>query len=369
MAEHGAGLSLEGVTKSYAGVIALHPISIEIKAGEFFSLIGPSGSGKSTLLGSIAGFIPPTAGRIVIDGHDIVDIPPYRRNIGMVFQNYALFPHLSVFENVAFGLRLRKLSQAEVVEKTQRMLDVIRLSGMGERRISELSGGQQQRVALARAAVYDPRILLMDEPLGALDKNLREEMQYEIKSFHEKIAATIIYVTHDQEEAAAMSDRIAIMKDGQIVQHGRPRELYEHPRNVFVASFLGDANILKIRDAAPLARDTMRLDLGQGLAIVAPRDAASASAGHKRYVCVRPESISLTAPEAVNGTAGQNVLPGIVTDVVYTAGTIRCRVKVADDAVFTARLPFKRNASFFTTGDRVSVRWALSDTLLISEET
>src|SRR5437868_11389776 len=220
MAEHGSGLVLDGVSKRYGGVAALQPISIEIKPGEFFSLIGPSGSGKSTLLGAIAGFIPPSAGRILIDGRDIVDIPPYRRNIGMVFQNYALFPHLSVFENVAFALRLRKLTNAEVTGKTQRMLDIIRLSGMGERRISELSGGQQQRVALARAAVYDPRILLMDEPLGALDKNLREEMQYEIKAFHNKIAATIIYVTHDQEEAAAMSDRIAIMKDGEIVQHG-----------------------------------------------------------------------------------------------------------------------------------------------------
>jgi putative spermidine/putrescine transport system ATP-binding protein len=368
MAEHGAGLVLEGVTKRYGGVTALHPISIAIKPGEFFSLIGPSGSGKSTLLGSIAGFIPPTTGRIIIDGRDIVDIPPYRRNIGMVFQNYALFPHLSVFENVAFALRLRKLTHAEVAEKTQRMLDVIRLSGMGERKIGELSGGQQQRVALARAAVYDPRILLMDEPLGALDKNLREEMQYEIKAFHEKIAATIIYVTHDQEEAAAMSDRIAIMKDGQIVQHGKPRDLYEHPRNVFVASFLGDANILRIHDAKPAAANLMRLDLGQGLAIDAPQD-MWAAAGPEHYVCVRPESIALSSPQAVNGVAGQNVLAGIVTDVVYTAGTIRCRVKLADDAVITARLPFKRNASFFTVGDEVSVRWALSDTLLIPEET
>jgi putative spermidine/putrescine transport system ATP-binding protein len=369
MVEQGAGLTIEGVTKRYASVTALHPISIAIKAGEFFSLIGPSGSGKSTLLGCIAGFIPPTAGRILINGRDIVDIPPYRRNIGMVFQNYALFPHLSVFENVAFGLRLRKLSNADVTQRTQRMLDIIRLSGMGDRRISELSGGQQQRVALARAAVYDPPILLMDEPLGALDKNLREEMQYEIRTFHAKIAATIVYVTHDQEEAAAMSDRIAIMKDGEIVQHGRPRDLYEHPCNVFVASFLGDANILKVEAARPSAGNLMRLDLGQGLAIEAPKEAGFDAAGSRRYVCVRPESISLSAPEAVNGTAGQNVLPGIVTDVIYTAGTIRCRIKLTDDAVVTARLPFKRHASFFSAGDKVSVHWALSDTLLIPEET
>ncbi len=365
MAEHGSGLVLDGVTKRYSSVTALRPISIEIKPGEFFSLIGPSGSGKSTLLGAIAGFIPPSAGRILIDGRDIVDIPPYRRNIGMVFQNYALFPHLTVFENVAFALRLRKLSKAEVTERTQRMLDVIRLSGMGERRISELSGGQQQRVALARAAVYDPRILLMDEPLGALDKNLREEMQYEIKAFHNKIAATIIYVTHDQEEAAAMSDRIAIMKDGEIVQHGRPRELYEHPRNIFVASFLGDANIFKIHDAKPDARH-MKLDIGEGLSLSAPGDVASAA---RHYVCVRPESIAVGAPGAFNGAAGQNVLPGIIADVVYTAGTIRCRVKLADEAVVTARLPFQRNAAFFATGDQVDVRWALTDTLLIPEET
>ena len=368
MADHGAGLVLDGVTKRYGAVTALQPISIEIKPGEFFSLIGPSGSGKSTLLGSIAGFIPPSAGRIIIDGRDIVDIPPYRRNIGMVFQNYALFPHLSVFENVAFALRLRKLSKAKVTEKTQRMLDVIRLSGMGERKISELSGGQQQRVALARAAVYDPRILLMDEPLGALDKNLREEMQYEIKTFHSKIAATIIYVTHDQEEAAAMSDRIAIMRDGQIIQHGRPRDLYEHPRNVFVASFLGDANIIKVRAAEPMPGNRIRLDLGGGLAIHAPHDAAWDRSGGERSVCVRPESISLGAQSTLNGAADQNILPGIVADVIYTAGTIRCRVKLADETVLTARLPLQRNASFFTTGDKVSVRWAQSDTLLIPEE-
>ncbi|HTN96706.1 MAG TPA: ABC transporter ATP-binding protein, partial [Nordella sp.] len=315
MAEHGSGLVLDGVSKHYGGVAALQPISIEIKPGEFFSLIGPSGSGKSTLLGAIAGFIPPSAGRILIDGRDIVDIPPYRRNIGMVFQNYALFPHLTVFENVAFALRLRKLSKAEVTGKTQRMLDIIRLSGMGERRISELSGGQQQRVALARAAVYDPRILLMDEPLGALDKNLREEMQYEIKAFHNKIAATIVYVTHDQEEAAAMSDRIAIMRDGQIVQHGGPRDLYEHPRNIFVASFLGDANIFKIRDVKAEAR-SLRLDIGDGLSVSAPGDTASAS---QHYVCVRPESIAIGAPGVFNGAAGQNVLSGTIADVVYTA--------------------------------------------------
>jgi putative spermidine/putrescine transport system ATP-binding protein len=363
MAEHGSGLVLDGVTKRYSSVTALQPISIEIAPGEFFSLIGPSGSGKSTLLGAIAGFIPPSAGRILIDGRDIVDIPPYRRNIGMVFQNYALFPHLTVFENVAFALRLRKLSKAEVTEKTQRMLDVIRLSGMGDRRISELSGGQQQRVALARAAVYDPRILLMDEPLGALDKNLREEMQYEIKAFHNKIAATIIYVTHDQEEAAAMSDRIAIMKDGQIVQHGRPRELYEHPRNIFVASFLGDANIFRIREAKSAANE-VRLDIGQGLSVSAPGNSKP-----QHYVCIRPESIAIGAPGAFNGAAGQNVLPGIVADVVYTAGTIRCRVKLGHEAVVTARLPFQRNAAFFATGDQVDVRWALTDTLLIPEET
>lgn len=241
MVRHGARLSLRKVAKRYDEIVALHPTSLEVEPGEFFSLIGPSGSGKSTLLGSIAGFIPPSSGRIELDGEDVVSVPPYRRNVGMVFQNYALFPHMTIFENIAFPLRLRKLPSSEIRERVSRLLRMVRLPNFGSRVPSQLSGGQQQRVALARAAVYDPRLLLMDEPLGALDKNLREEMQYEIKEFHRQIAATILYVTHDQEEAATMSDRIAIMNHGDVVQYGKPRDLYEHPRNAFVASFLGDA--------------------------------------------------------------------------------------------------------------------------------
>src|SRR5690242_2303591 len=204
----GAAVQFIALEKRYGTVTALLPTNLDVRSGEFFAIIGPSGSGKSTLLGVTAGFIPASGGHILVDGRDLVGEPPYTRNIGMVFQNYSLFPHMSVAENIAFPLKMRRLAAAEVAAKVARMLEIVRLAGFGDRRPQQLSGGQQQRVALARAAVYDPILLLMDEPLGALDKNLREEMQEEIKRFQAAIGTTVIYVTHDQQEAACMADRI-----------------------------------------------------------------------------------------------------------------------------------------------------------------
>ncbi len=354
----GASLRLEAVSKCYGSLTALEPTDLDVRPGEFFGLIGPSGSGKSTLLGMIAGFVPPSGGRILLNGEDIVDLPPYRRNLGMVFQNYALFPHMTVAENIGFPLRMRKLARGDIEGRVRRMLEVVRLSGLGERMPAQLSGGQQQRVALARAASYDPALLLMDEPLGALDKNLREEMQYEIKRFHREIGATVLYVTHDQDEAATMSDRIAILNHGRVVQVGRPRELYEAPATSFVASFLGEANLFEVavvRQAPPLR---LRVETKDGLTMSAnqhPDFKADA------VVCVRPEAIQISA----NAGAAANVVAGRVLDAVYTAGSLRYRVEVAPGRVVLVRRPLQRQTAVIEVGSPVYLAWDIADTILI----
>ena len=251
MESKGANVEYDGVSKIYGSVHALRPTNLRVEPGEFFSIIGPSGSGKTTLLGVTAGFIPPNTGKILINNENIVSVPPYRRSIGMVFQDYALFPHMTVGENVGFPLRMRRFKRNEIASRVERILSTVHLDGFHHRRPNQLSGGQQQRVALARAAVYDPLLLLMDEPLSALDKNLREAMQDEVKQFHMALGSTVLYVTHDQVEASAMSDRIAIMNEGRIEQIGTPKDLYEHPRNRFVASFLGEANLFNVVSVEP----------------------------------------------------------------------------------------------------------------------
>lgn len=356
----GASVAYRNVEKRYGVFQALMPISLEVDSGEFFSIIGPSGSGKTTLLGVTAGFIPPTTGQILVNDQDLVGVAPFKRNIGMVFQNYSLFPHMNVAENIGFPLRMRKASKTEISERVERMLDMVRLSGMGDRRPNQLSGGQQQRVALARAAIYDPLLLLMDEPLGALDKNLREELQDEIKQFQETLGTTVIYVTHDQHEAASMSHRIAIMNAGHIEQVGTSRELYEHPRNRFVASFLGEANLFEVveSEAGPSGGSVVKTVQGFRL-----RVAAALPAERGFVACVRPENIQLSSdpPNA------DNCLAGTVIDVVYAAGTIRYRIQVHPDFVITQRLPAERQMQLFETGGAVHLYWDAGDTRLISE--
>ncbi|SMG26339.1 ABC transporter ATP-binding protein [Paraburkholderia susongensis] len=371
----GARLTLRGLTKHYGEFTALASTDLTIDAGEFFSIIGPSGSGKSTLLGAIAGFVAPSGGSIEVDGRDLVGIAPYLRNIGMVFQNYALFPHMSVFDNVAFPLRLRHMAPREIQERVERMLATVRLSDKIRRRPSQLSGGQQQRVALARAAVYDPRILLMDEPLGALDKNLRAEMQYEIKAFHEQIEATILYVTHDQDEAAAMSDRIAIMNHGHLVQYGKPRELYENPRNAFAASFLGDANLFEITATRGLAGSRVALTVNGDHALTAVVH-ADALAPERCVVCVRPEAVRIAAadapfddtPDDKPGCHLLNRLTGVVEDVVFAAGTVRYRVRVGTSLRLAVRQNAQRREDLYPAGAPVALVWSINDTLLIARE-
>ena len=354
----GASLSLEAVQKKYGGLVALARTDLDVRPGEFFGLIGPSGSGKSTLLGMIAGFVPPSAGRILLNGTDIVSLPPYRRNLGMVFQNYALFPHMTVAENIAFPLRMRKLQRGEIETRVRRMLEIVRLGGLGERSPAQLSGGQQQRVALARAASYDPSLLLMDEPLGALDKNLREEMQYEIKRFHREIGATVLYVTHDQDEAATMSDRIAILNQGRIVQVGRPRELYEAPATSFVASFLGEANLFEVAAVSQSSPPRLRVETKDGLTLSANQPAHFEA---NAVICVRPEAIQI----AKSAGAAANVLAGSVLDVVYTAGSLRYRVEVGGGRVVLVRRPLQRQAAVMEVGSPVYLSWDVSDTILV----
>jgi len=358
-AKLGSKLTFENVAKRYGAFTALEPVNLVIEAGEFFALLGPSGSGKSTLLGMAAGFVPPSQGRILVEGKDISRVPPERRNIGMVFQNYSLFPFLNVFRNVAFPLEMRRVPKNEIAERVNRMLSMVRLSHLADRLPSQLSGGQQQRVALARAAVYDPSVLLMDEPLGALDKNLREEMQDEIKQFHAKIGATIIYVTHDQHEAAAMADRTAVLNQGMVMQCGPQSQLYEAPANAFVAGFLGEANILRVAEVATEG-NAARVKSVEGIELTAARRTAN---GASLVACIRPENVVVSKTPLQNA----NLFEGTVVNVVHAGGNIRYRVQVNGSCCFIARTPTRREHEKHQQGERVFVGFDPEDTLLIPE--
>ncbi len=350
----GARIEFQGVTGRYGDFVALRETDLVIEPGEFFALLGPSGSGKSTLLGAITGFNPPSAGRVLVNGADVTGVPPYKRNIGMVFQNYALFPFMTVAQNVAFPLQTRKLPRAEIARRVERALTTVRLPTMAHRLPRQLSGGQQQRVALARASIYDPPVLLMDEPLGALDKNLREELQDEIRAFHRQVGSTVVYVTHDQAEAAALADRVAILNAGRLEQIGTPQELYERPCNAFVAGFLGEANRFTVQHAAP-EPGGVRLRTTEGPVLAAARAGANETA-----VCVRPERIRIAA--APNGDA--NRVGGTVVDAVYSTGAMRYRVAVGDQ-VMLVRTGANPGAAAFQVGDAVHLGWSREDTLVL----
>src|SRR5215468_11118545 len=286
-------VEVDRVSKHYGAVRALDDVSLAFEDGEFFGLLGPSGSGKTTLLRAIAGFVEPDSGDIRFDERPVRDVAVHRREIGMVFQNYALFPHMSVFDNVAFGLSVRRLAAAEIKARVTEILGLVRLAGYEQRRPRQLSGGQQQRVALARALVTRPRVLLLDEPLGALDKRLRQQMQIELRQIQREVGITTIFVTHDQEEALTLSDRIAIFNDGKVIQVGAPHAVYERPSSAFAASFLGDANFFTGRVSAEAGR--IETDSGRRIATLD----ALPPAGARITVAVRPEKMMLaaTAPE------------------------------------------------------------------------
>jgi ABC-type Fe3+/spermidine/putrescine transport system ATPase subunit len=326
-------------------VPALHPTDLEIPQGQFLTLLGPSGSGKTTLLNICAGYLAPSAGRVVVGGRDVTALPPRQRNMGMVFQNYALFPHMTVAENVAYGLTVRKLARDEITRRVADVLHMTQLDGYGERTIRELSGGQQQRVALARAMVIQPDILLMDEPLGALDRQLRKEVQFEIRRLHKARPRTTIYVTHDQEEALVMSDRIAVMRAGRIVQIGSGADVYEQPVDTFVARFLGESNLLEgtVR-ALSEGRATLEVT-----GLTQPLDGRAANglkAGARASALLRPESVRAQ-------TGG---LPARVSERVYLGELIAVRLTLESGHELWSR----RHASEWSGRDVVEIGWDAS---------
>ena len=300
----------------------------------------------------------PSEGHILVDGRDLTSLPPSKRNIGMVFQNYSLFPFMTVAENVAFPLQNRRVPKAEIAERVAGALKMVRMSGMAERLPRQLSGGQQQRVALARAFVYNPPLLLMDEPLGALDKNLREEMQDEIKELHRTIGATIIYVTHDQYEAAAMADRIAVMNHGRLEQVGPAHELYENPRNAFIAGFLGEANMFEVESLGPDADGMRQVRTACGLSFLTSHPDA---AGGAEVAFVRPECVRVLAEPQGH----RNGAVGTVVDTVFATGVLRYRGKVGDGPIVVARVHAERLSSPFSVGDMVHLGWDSEDTKLV----
>ena len=306
------------LVKRYGSVLAVNDISVEVQRGEFLTLLGPSGSGKTTTLSIIAGFEEQTSGEILVEGKPLTPVPPHERNIGMVFQRYTLFPHMSVFDNVAFPLSVRGRSKPEIAVEVKQMLRLVRLDGFGDRRPDQLSGGQQQRVALARALIYRPKILLMDEPLGALDKKLREEIQAEIRRIHQELKVTIVYVTHDQEEALRLSDRICLFSHGQIVQIGTGEDLYERPASAFVAGFIGSSNFMDINVEA--ARGKMISSRLQDGTVIFAQRGTGPSVGSKATLMVRPERM-LLARTGMNGSS-DCVIDVTILDATYLGDSI-----------------------------------------------
>ena len=323
--------------KTYDGAsLVVRDLNLDIQRGEFLSLLGPSGSGKTTTLMMLAGFESPTAGEISLNGVPITRTPPHKRNFGMVFQNYALFPHMTVAENIAYPLRVRKLPQAEREAKVARALEMVQMDTMGMRYPAQMSGGQQQRVALARALVFDPQLVLMDEPLGALDKQLREHMQIELKALHRRLGVTFVYVTHDQSEALTMSDRVAVFNDGRIQQIDRVDRLYETPTNRFVANFVGDNAVLEARVHATQGEDC-EVVLKDGSRLHG-RNVNRAAVGDAVQCSVRPERIQLA------DGASPNTLSGTVMDVIYFGDHLRLRCKTASEAELMVKLALNHAA-------------------------
>lgn len=345
----------DSVQKSYDGeVLVVKDLNLNVARGEFLTMLGPSGSGKTTCLMMLAGFEPATHGEIYLDGQPINNVPPHKRGIGMVFQNYALFPHMSVAENLAFPLEVRKIDKSEIESRVNRALDMVQLGVFGDRRPAQLSGGQQQRVAVARALVFDPELVLMDEPLGALDKQLREQMQYEIKHIHENLGVTVVYVTHDQSEALTMSNRVAVFNDGVIQQLAPPDELYERPDNAFVAQFIGENNTL-VGDIKEADGDSVTVDVNGS--IIKALNVNTEGVGNKTTLSIRPERVALNPDEG----AYPNVFKAKVEELIYLGDHIRTRASVCGDDEFVVKIANTSALASLKEGTEVTFGWKMED--------
>ena len=360
MAGQGNGepmVRFDSVQKSYDGeVLVVKDLNLDIASGEFVTMLGPSGSGKTTCLMMLAGFEPATHGEIYLNGTPINNVAPHKRGIGMVFQNYALFPHMTVAENLAFPLEVRRMGKADCEAKVKRALEMVELGEFGNRRPAQLSGGQQQRVAVARALVFDPELILMDEPLGALDKQLREQMQYEIKHIHDSLGVTVVYVTHDQSEALTMSDRIAVFNDGVIQQISTPDDLYERPQNSFVAQFIGENNKLSgtVKSVGKNGDCTVAMDTGETVRATAVNIGAK---GERTMMSLRPERVEINPAKG----SMPNILTGKIEELIYLGDHIRTRMSVAGHADFIVKVPNTYGHEPLAEGKTAKVGWNTSD--------
>jgi spermidine/putrescine transport system ATP-binding protein len=347
-------IELKGVTKYFGDWQALQPTDLEIKNGEFITLLGPSGCGKTTILRLISGLESPDEGRVFIDGKDVTNLPPEKRHLNMVFQSYALFPHMSVFENVAFGLRCKKVSEPEIQRRVMETLKMVKLEQLAERKPFQLSGGQQQRVAIARAVINEPIVLLLDEPLSALDYNLRKNMQIELKQLQRRLGITFIFVTHDQEEALSMSDRVAIMDEGKIVQVGTPKDVYEEPNCFYVADFIGETNIF-VTDIKTLSNNKMEVSLeGKTFELTNKKNLPD---GQKVYLIIRPEDVKVWGENET--TDIETALPGAVEQVIYKGSTVDLIVRLPSGKKISATEFFdedNENLDYHIT-EKVWVKW------------
>lgn len=356
-------VKLTNVQKTYDGEkLVIKDLSLSIRRGEFLTLLGPSGSGKTTTLLMLAGFERPTSGQIEIDGRPLTKEPPYKRDLGMVFQDYALFPHMTVYENIAFPLTVRKVTKTEIEEKVRSVLNMVHLGEFGRRYPTQLSGGQQQRVALARALVFQPQIVLMDEPLGALDKQLREQMQLEIKHIQERLGITVIYVTHDQSEALTMSDRIAVFNDGVICQLDTPEDLYEKPQNSFVAQFIGENNQLP-GTIVSIGRDSCAVELDGG-GVIKALPVGGQGVGSRTLLSVRPERIVISGM----GDSLENNFKARIKEIIYKGEHTRIRVELLNGtATLTAKMPVARKELQPRQGEAITIGWPAQDCRALDE--
>jgi len=359
-----ATIEIAGVSKIYDGdVRAVDAIAMEIRQGEFFSLLGPSGCGKTTTLRMIAGFDMPSMGAIRVDGADITHVPAHKRDMAMVFQNYALFPHRTVAENVAFGLRMRRLEKETIARKVKAALAMVELAGMDDRYPGQLSGGQQQRVALARAIVIEPRVLLCDEPLGALDKKLRQQMQFELKQLQKTLGVTLVFVTHDQEEALAMSDRIAVMNCGRVEQVGTPVEIYDQPVTRFVADFIGDTNIFRGERVATATGPALAVGNGLNLRLPTSTDIGTGVLS----VALRPEKIGLSpSGDAARATA-EACAQGVIESTNFLGGAVLYRIALESGHHVLAQQPNAGAVRLFAPGSTVMLDWKPSDLVVLKD--